>query len=93
MISIKLNEHSDFRTAVKNGVLYIELAISDRIHMFSPLDVGKVITVFASLYDLNTFDEIPCEVVEYFYRNNMQYVVAREISKNSLQQFEECCVP
>jgi hypothetical protein len=93
MIEVNIGRKSDFRSAVKDGVLYLEVCIPERIHIFSPLDIGMRIIVRASLYDADIIDKIPCEVVKYFFRNGRQYAVVREISKNSLQQFEECCAP
>lgn len=91
MIEFKLSPKADFVSAVINGRLVIKVFVPVTVHRFTVLDMYKPIKFLVSRYNEAIIDTIYCEVIELRIENSKQYVVAREIPKNSLQQFEDCC--
>lgn len=92
MIEFKLAPKSDFVSSVINGRLVIKVFIPESVHKFTVLDMYKPIKFLVSRYNEAITDTIYGEVIELRIENSKQYVIAREIPKNSLQQFEDCCV-
>lgn len=91
MIEFKLTPKTDFVSTVINGRLVIKVFVPESVHKFTVLDMYKPIKFLASRYNEAIIDTIYGEVIELRIENRKQYVIAREIPKNSLQQFEDCC--
>ena len=92
MIEFKLSPKADFVSTVINGRLVIKVCVPVSVHKFTVLDMYKPIKFLVSRYNEAIIDTIYGEVIELRIENSKQYVIAREIPKNSLQQFEDCCV-
>lgn len=91
MIEVRLTRSSNFVSTVIGGRLFLKVFIPESVHKFTVLDMYKPIKFLVSKYNEAIIDTIYGEVVELRIENSKQYVVAREIPKNSLQQFEDCC--
>lgn len=80
MIRIKLKKRSKFRSAIKDGVLYLEIPIAFDTVRVTALDVGKVINVCIPYHLEYVENELLCRVEEFYIKNNKQYIIARVLS-------------
>ena len=90
MIEVRLTRSTNFASAVFGGRLILKVFVPESVHKFTVLDMYKPIRFLVSIYNEAITDTIYGEVIELRIENSKQYVVAREIPKNSLQQFEDC---
>lgn len=80
MFRIKLKKKSNFRSAVKDGVMYLEIPVPFDRPAITPLDVGKVINVCVPYHAECIENELICRIEEYYVEDKKQYIVARVLS-------------
>lgn len=91
MIEVRLTRNTNFISTIFSGRLILKVFVPESVRKFTVLDMYKPIKFLVSSYNEAITDTIYGEVIELRIENGKQCVIAREMTKNSLQQFEDCC--